>query len=1350
MEAAARVAAYLERRPEPGRAARAIIPRRPKAGPAPLSFAQQQIWLHAQRAPDLPLYNEPLTVHRTGPLDVPTLERTLTEIARRHEAWRTTFPMIEGQPVQVVHPPSPITVPLVDLSGLPTGEREAEALRFATADAVRPFDLASGPLLRPILVRLAPDQHRLYLTLHHLIVDGVSLYRVLLPELATLYEALAAGRPSTLPALPVQYADFAAWQRARLDDVALAGDLDYWRGRLADLTPLELPTDRPRPPLQSFRGAMHTLALPPDLSRRLRTLAQHEQVTLFMTLLAAFSILLHRYTGQEDLVVGTVTGGRQVPEVERLLGFFANPMALRMDLGGEPTGREVLRRVRDVALDALTHDAAPFERVVNALRPGHDPSRNPLFPVVFALEAPMAGTHPGWALTHLDVDTGTSKFDLYLELDDRPQGIIGRFVYQTDLFEAATIARMAGHYRTLLEALADDPGRPLGALPLLSEGERRELLAFGSGRRATYPAAATVHEVFERRAADAPDAVALIFDDQRLTYGELNRRANRLARRLRAQGVGPDTLVAVCLERSLELVVSILATLKAGGAYLPLDPAYPSEFLRTILEDSRPIAIVTDRRLASRLPPDGPGQLSLDREWAALATGDDTNPAAAGGADHLAYVMYTSGSTGRPKGVMIPHRGVLRLVFGQDYARFAADRTFLHLAPTAFDASTFELWGALLHGARCVLVPGSVPSPTALAAAIREHGVTTLWLTASLFNGLMDEAPEMLRGLEELLIGGEALSLPHVRRAFERLPGIRIANGYGPTENTTFTCCYPIPGPPEPTATSIPIGRPIANTEVCVVDRRGQQVPIGVPGELLVGGAGLARGYLGRPDLTAEKFVPDRFSGRAGPRLYRTGDLVRWRPDGLLEFLGRLDEQVKVRGYRIEPGEVEAVLGQHPDVRELAVTAREETPGAGKALVAYVVPRPGPRLEPAELRAFLRQKLPPHMIPSAFVMMEALPLTSSGKVDRRALPAVERERAGGAGFIGPRDPLEGQLAELWEELLGVHPVGAADDFFDLGGHSLLALRMTQQLASRFGVSLPLAALHAHPTVEQLAALLRRQETAAVQAPMVTTHVNGARRPFFFFHGDLNGGGFYCLRLARRLGPQQPLYVIHPLGRDGQPMPTTIEAMADAHLASLRAVQPRGPYRLGGYCNGGLMAWEIAQRLERTGEPVELLVLIAATPDTRYAAVQRLLRGLGRGLGLPAERPLDWFARFRAVMSELASLAPAARPALLLRKLLKLSRGARGRVTGASLPDFADTTFDRYYRAVMGYCPRPYGGSVVLFWPQDEPRHGPGQVTLAWRRLAPAIRVHQVPGDHSSIVTRHAELIADQLEPYLAG
>jgi len=1337
----------------PSRAAGAspvVIPRR-GLDTGPLSFPQQQIWLHSQLAPDVPLYNEQVTVRYRGVLDGSSLAQAFSDLLARHEAWRTVFVSEASALRQRIQPPTMIDLPLVDLRHLPPDEREREAMRLATEDLLRPFDLARGPLVRVRLAWFADDDSRLYLTLHHSIFDGYSLYQVAVPELAALYAAARAGTRALLPPLPVQYTDWAAWQRAEVDRGAYATQLEYWVKQLADVSTGDLPSDRPRPAAPSYRGGVHAFALPGTVADGLRALARTERVTMYMVLVAAYLTLLHRYTGKDDVIVGTISGGRKRPEVARLLGFFCNPLALRVSCSGEPTFLELLRRVRDVALDALANDDVPFEHVVAALQPTRDAGRHPFFQAVMSLEAPLARLPDGWDLWHLDVHTGTSKFDLYLEMNDRPDRLVGSFVYASDLFAPETVARMASHYANLLTAVVDDPTRPISTLPMLEPAERDRLLIEWAQAPGAYPDPATVHGVFEAQAARTPDATALIFGDEVLTYRDLDARASAIARRLRALDVGRDAVVAVLTTRTPAQAAALLGVLKAGGAYLPLDPAHPAQRLQTMIMDAGAGVLLTDRSTVPTVA--GVQTVALDTIVAGdPEAGIDVGP------DALAYVMYTSGSTGSPKGVAVPHRGILRLVFGQTYTRFGAEETFLQMAPPAFDAATFELWGALLHGARCVLFPGAVPTHATLREIIARHHVTTVWLTASLFNTVIDEAPHTLAGVRTLITGGEALSPRHVARAAALLPDTRLVNGYGPTEATTFTTCHVI-RPDDLKRPSIPIGRPIAGTHVYVLDRYGQPAPVGVTGELHIGGAGLARGYVNRPDATAERFVRNPFDPRPDARLYRSGDLARWRPDGTLEYLARLDAQVKIRGVRVEPAEVEAVLATHPTVREVAVIATEGDRPNDVRLVAYLVPGHAERPTTAELRQFIKRRLPAAFVPSAFVLVDALPIGPTGKLDRRALPAPAAAMREQRTVVRAHGPLKRQLAEVWRELLGVHEVGTTDDFFDLGGHSLLAVRMLQRVHDLYGTSLPLAVLYTNPTIDGLADALIASKPAEFEAPLVRLRDGGTRAPLFFFHGDINGGGFYTLTLARRLATGRAFWVAHPLGLYGRPAPTTIEAMARVHLEQLLAACPEGPLMLGGYCNGGLVAYETARLLTAAGRRVERLVLIATDADTRFRRLRRPIAAAARGLGLGPEGALEQFGRVRYFADRLRELNGRRQAAFIawagarlahqvarrLRRSLLPSASARAAAAPAPPPRL----FDRYYDACMGYVPGPWPGHVIVFWPEGERPARPRDPSYGWQSLVSRIETFRVPGDHDEIVTRHIERIAATLEELLA-
>ena len=911
----------------------------PRHPAPPLSFAQQRLWFLYQLETASAFYNIPLALRLSGALDVTALTRTLSEVVRRHESMRTTFAVVDGLPRQIIHAPRSVELPLADVSGLEEPERERAVEAMVRADAIEPFDLATGPLLRARLLRLSAEEHVLSVTMHHIISDGWSM-GVLVREVAALYRAYLQGEESPLAELAIQYADYAVWQRQWLTGAVLDRQLSYWREQLGGTLPvLELPTDRPRPLAQSFRGAHHLFTLPSALTDELKKLSRREGATLFMTLLAAWQALLSRYSGQGEIVVGTAIANRNRAEVEKLIGFFVNTLVIRTDLSEDPNFRELLRRVREVCLGAYAHQDIPFEKVVEELHPERSLSQAPLFQVMFALQnAPMEELQlPGLSLRHVEDDTLTAKFDLFFSLAEAGGELKASLEYSADLFDENTVRRMAEHFQRMLEAVTLDATHSLASLPLLGDAERQQLLVSWNETERAFPPDACIHHLFEERAAETPEAIAVEWADGQLSYRELNRQANQLAHYLRRRGIARGALIGIFMERSKEMLVGLLAALKAGGAYVPLDPSYPAERLKLMLADAGPDALLTQQSLLASLPSSAAQTLCLDTQWEPIAREDEENPPRLTTADDLAYVIYTSGTTGRPKGVQIPHRGVVRLLWQIDYVELDERQSILQMAPISFDASTFEVWAALLYGGRCVLFAERIPTPQQIGAAISRYNIRTLWLTASLFNLVIDEDAAALDGVEQLLIGGEALSVAHVARAQRALPRVRMINGYGPTESTTFTCCYPIPADLDERLKAIPIGKPIANTQVYILDTRLQAVPVGVVGELFIGGDGLARGYLHGPELTAEKFIPHPFAVTPGARLYRTGDRARYLPDGNIEFLGRLDEQVKVRGFRIELGEIETALKQHPAVGEAVAIAREDVPG-DKRLVAYVVP----------------------------------------------------------------------------------------------------------------------------------------------------------------------------------------------------------------------------------------------------------------------------------------------------------------------------------------------------------------------------------------------------------------------------
>jgi amino acid adenylation domain-containing protein/non-ribosomal peptide synthase protein (TIGR01720 family) len=1054
-----------------------------REGALPLSFAQQRLWFLDRLEPGGSAYNIPSAVRLRGSLDPGALAATLSEIARRHEALRTTFRDGEDGPEQVIAPPAPVPLPFVDLRALPAAERSHEAARLTAAEAARPFDLIRGPLLRAALVALAADEHIFLITLHHIVSDGWSM-GVLIQELGTLYGALSQGRPSPLPELPVQYADFARWQRRRLSGDALAAELAVWRERLAGAPALlELPTDRPRPAVQTWRGATRSFRLPAEPIRQLRALAHGQGATLFMGLLAAFQALLSRLTARTDLSLGTPIAGRQQRETEELIGFFINTLVLRADLSGDPAFPEILARAREVTLGAYAHQDLPFEQLVSEMQPERSLAHAPLFQVMLVLQnAPLGALRiPGLELEPLSVESGASKLDLTLSLLEDGDALEGGVEYNPDLFDGTTIQRLTSHFEVLLRAVAGGSGARLSELPLLTPPERHQLLAEWNATGTCLEGELVLHRRIEEQVARSPEAVAVEGEDAALTYAELNARANQLARFLRRSGVVSGAPVAVSAERSPEMVVGLLAILKAGGAYVPLDPSYPQERLAWMLADAfaegaAPV-LLTQERLADRFPAEVPRFL-LDADAPSLAGEDPSDLAGGASPDDLAYIIYTSGSTGRPKGAMNTHRAICnRLLWMQEaYGLTPADRV-LQKTPFSFDVSVWELFWPLLTGARLVLArPEGHKDPSYLVERIERTGVTTLHFVPSMLQAFV-EAPGLERcgSLRRVIASGEALPRDLADRFAARL-GAELHNLYGPTEaavDVSWHACRP------GETGSVPIGRPISNLTLCILDPGLEPVPAGVPGELFIGGLGLARGYLGRPGLTAERFVPHPFAGGAGERLYRTGDLARFRTDGEIEYLGRTDHQVKIRGFRIELGEIEAALAAHPAVREAVAVPWQD--GGRTLLVAYVVGG-----APDELRTFLRDRLPDYMVPALFVEMPTLPLSPNGKVDRRALPAPGAP-ARRTERTAPRSRAEELLAGIWREALRLGEVGVDDNFFELGGDSILSLQVISR-AARHGLRLTPRQLFEHPTVAGLAALTA--EAPAAAAPAETGPVTG--------------------------------------------------------------------------------------------------------------------------------------------------------------------------------------------------------------------------------------------------------------------
>ncbi len=1082
-----------------------ITPRTPDAE-LPLSFAQERLWFLDQWDPGSPAYNIPFAVRLTGHLSIDAFGRSLNEIMRRHEALRTTFLALDGHPYQVVAPALTFPLTLLDRRDLPRTEHEAEVLRLIIDNTQNRFDLVTGPLLRAELVRFGEQEHVFLLNIHHIVFDAWSV-GLFMRELTILYDAFVNNKPSPLPELAIQYPDFAIWQRQWLQDEVLQRQLDYWKRQLGGSLPvLELPSDHPRPPMLTNRGTLCYHTIPPALSQKLTEFSQAEGVTLFMTTFAAFQTLLYRYSGQDDIITGSVIANRDFVDIEGLMGFFVNTLLLRTDLSGNPTFRDLVQRVREITLEAFAHQNVPFEQLVEELRPPRDPSHTPLFQVMFILQnAPVpAQAKHDLKLDFMRVDSNTAKFDLTLSLTEMPDGMIAVAEYATDLFDETTIERLMGHYQVLLEEIVKDADRRLSDLSLLDEAERHQLLAWNE-TQAPFSEHACIHQLFEAQAERTPDAPALEFGGRHLSYRELNQRANQLAHHLRALGIQPEERVGICVERSFELIIGLLGILKAGAAYVPLDPTYPTERLQFMLADSRVAVVLTygeigDWRLESdaanlQSPISHPQSqiVRLDADWPQIGRQPEANPAVELGSRQQAYVIYTSGSVGQPKGVLIEHRSLVHYTEAarEAYAIAPGERV-LQFASISFDASAEEIYATLTSGAVLVLRSDQmIETIETFLQTCDAWRINVLSLPTAYWHELVarmaSEALTLPETLRLTIIGGER-ALPERVALWQEHVGARVQliNTYGPTEATVAVTMFRVPHEaPAGALREVPIGWPIRNVTAYVLDRYLAPVPIGVPGELYLGGACLARGYLNHPELTAERFVPCPWSVVSGQlqrttdngqlttdnRLYKTGDLVRLLPDGAIEFLGRVDHQVKIRGFRIELGEVEAALRQNPALSDAVVTAREDTPG-DKRLVAYIVPQPGHEPTTGELRGFLRERLPDYMLPTAFVTLERLPLTGSGKVNLRGLPAPDNVRPElGSNFVAPRNPTEEQIAAMWLNVLKLEHVGIYDNFFELGGHSLLATQLIARLRDTFQVDLPVRHLFASPTVAGIAEMI---------------------------------------------------------------------------------------------------------------------------------------------------------------------------------------------------------------------------------------------------------------------------------------
>jgi len=1352
------------------------IPVRNPGAPVPMSFAQELLW-RLERASPGHAYNVPRAIRLGGVLDLPALQQALNALVARHEALRTTFALVDDEPRQVINAATPVAIERISVEHLASDHRVDGARAHMRELAIRTFDLEHDPQLRVALIRFDANDHVLQLVSHHIVSDGWT-GNVIMRDLSRLYEGFRNGTEPSLPPLPIQYADYAVWQRSYLAGSRLDRLLAYWRAQLSGVpAQLDLPTIRDRPGTLGFEGASVGLTLPPSVIANLHALAREQGATSFMVVLATLYVLLARYSKESELAVGTTIAGRSHPELNDLVGYFANTLILRVSLGDNPTFRELLARVRTVTLGAHEHQDIPLETLLQVS--GADGRPLVTMPqVVLSTEDPDRESLNLGNTTSTRVGTalGATKFDLQFTVAERTAGLQLGTEFRTALFDHATVQRMLHHFGVLLQSALASPDSRVNALPILSDDERRQVLEEWNDTQAGYPEHATVHGLIEQQVLKRPDAVALEFPmadaTSRITYRELNERANRVAWALSRAGVAPDDRVALCLERTPDMVVAILGVLKAGGAYLPIDPAYPDDRIEFTTQDAGARIMIVDEANCTRL-----SALSHDARvvrvtelMESVSNAESVSgPVVNVTPDNSAYVIYTSGSTGRPKGVMVEHRNVTRLLVN-DRSLFDFDEhdvwTVFH--SFAFDFSVWELYGALMFGGRAVIVPRTVAqSPSDFLALLESTGTTVLNQVPSAFYGLMELAVAQKPTLRVryLIFGGEALKPALLRPWRTAWPETRLINMFGITE-TTVHVTYKEMGDEEINAGVSNIGRPIPTLTMYVLDELLQPVPVGVTGEICVGGLGVARGYLNRPELSAERFVTDPF-GR-GKRLYRSGDLGRLMPSGEVEYLGRRDHQVKLRGHRIELGEIESALVQHPDVSEAVAMVREDSPG-DQRLVTYIVANAFPPPDIGVLRDWLRQSLPEVMVPAAFMFLDRLPLTSNGKVDRKALPIPQ----GGLlkrAHQSPRSTIEHELVQIWGKLLSPgRPISALDDFFEIGGHSLLAIRMLAEIERVRGQRVPLAWLFESSTVEKLAARLATTLAPEKEPPLVVVQPQGKGLPIAFVHGDWSGGGWYVRRLAPLVAPDSPFYVLPTLGVESGANPWTIETMAARHISELRKMQPAGPYRVVGFCVGGIVAFEMARQLRAAGQVVEHLVVIDSTPMNarlrRVGPLLRLVPGINARQRLIRRAAL--LHRIRWAQGRIAyfnHLPKQSKSSWILDKVVRtLPRLVReattaNAVTATGAPPTAEVIDDGDRDAVLleaqatasaAYLPGLFDGVIEFCWAQGAPGTAPRPNPVSrWKLLASEVRLTPIASGHIGLITNNLSLLANALRSAL--
>ena len=1325
-------------------------PVKPRTGPGPwpLSSAQERIWFLNEFVPGSPVYNVPIAIHLTGRLDPAAMRRALSALVERHESLRTRVITLDGVPFQTVATPSLVDLPLIDLSRMPR-EKQGRELELAIARcARRRFDLSTDLLVDPTLVRCAEQDHTLVLNLHHICADGPSM-GILHQEILALYQAFAQSKDPDLVPLPVQYADYAEWQRYQYTREALGQQLAYWTKTLEGApVALELPSDFARPAVQTFNGSRYFFQFPPGLADALKRFSSRHGVSQFMTLLAGFEVLLHRYTGEQDIVVGTPLANRPRPEIEGLIGFFLNTLALRLDVSGDPSFAELLKRVRKTSLEGFANGDLPFEQLLEAIKPDRDLSRSPVFQVMFTQQAAPTASFQlrDLQLESRELETGTSKFDLFFVMQDKASGMGGYVEYNTDLFERATVERMVEHFQHLLESGVGDPQEAISRLSMMSAGERRQVVEGWNQTRTRYASSQSIPELFEEQAAATPNRTALLHSGRAVTYDELNRRASQLARKLRDSGVAAEAPVGLFLERSPEMMVAALAVLKAGGTYVPLDPAYPMSWLNFLLEDSQAAVVLTVEKFLAQVPAHPGKTLCLDRDWPEIETQSAENLKDQPTADSLAYLIYTSGSTGTPKGVMGLHRGAInRFAWMWNKYPFADGEVCCQKTSPNFVDSIWEMFGPLLRGVpSLILDDATVRDPMELVAQLAEARVTRIVLVPSLMRLLLDTYAEMPVSLHRprfWISSGEALTADLCQRFHTLIPDGRLLNLYGSSEVaadvTFFECTASIAQ-----ESRVPLGLPIANTQIHLLDSGMQPVPIGVPGEIYAGGDGLARGYYRRPDLTTERFVSSPLQEFPGT-LYQTGDVGRRRSDGQIEYLGRSDHQIKIRGFRVELGMIESVLSACDGVKT-AIAATHKDESGDLSIVGYAVPAPGNALQEDALRRSVRERLPEHMVPARVVVLEKLPLLPNGKVNRRALPRPDAQTLRSAQPAqAARNEVERRLVSIWQELLNRETIGVNQSFFDLGGHSLLVSRLILRVNREFGKKVSLSDVFHAPTVERLARLLQDQEQLAYPRGILPIQPEGGALPIYCVRG-----GPLFLGVAKKLGTNQPFFGLELPAPELKALPDDyrFEDLAASFVSILRQQQPHGPYQLCGLCVNGALAYEMACQLERQGERVPLLVLLDTQNPANYWDYKN------HRVQYMMQKGVFHIQKLLNVGKDSLAHYWSDRWAGIRRR----ANAVRWRVLRAQVKHWHLETPEDFdpiiHPASWNYRPQPYRGSVVLFKPMDRPTGGYWNFELGWKDLATGgLDVQPLPGGHLGIfqepnLTTLAKYLQDHVEP----